>query len=50
MSRISRFFRFVGFPSAVKMFSREVTVFDDNKFVIVMTVGVFVTADETEVK
>ena len=37
----------VGFPSAVKRFSSEVTVFDDNKIVI-MTGGGFDTEDETD--
>ena len=47
-SRISRFFRIVGFPSAVNKFSSEVTVFVDNEIVMVMTDGGFDTVDETE--
>ena len=40
----------VGFPSAVKRFSSEVTVFEDNEIVMFMTVSGVDTMDETELK
>ena len=40
----------VGFPSAVKRFSSEVTVFEDNEIVMFMTVSGVDTVDETELR